>query len=182
MREGKGGHVRGVDVFRVVAGADAQAVRPEEDRMSQGRIAVALTGVVALLLTATWGFQLYSVPDPWAPYARAVREYLGAGLHRDSIALVRHSTGAQPVDWVHDAVRRQPATVAAWAQQLHAVTGFRDGETVTVALTASNVDCAHLNSVTARLLNHSAAPRLLAISSPCLRNDVPALLPYQRWW
>ena len=85
--------------------------------------------------------------------------------------------------WLQDAVRRHPATVAAWARQLNAVTGLQAGETVTVALAANQVaGCSHLNSVVARLLDHSTTPRLLAISSGCIRSDVPALLPYQRQW
>ena len=89
----------------------------------------------------------------------------------------------QPITWVHDAVRQRPATVAAWARQLYAVTGFRAGDTVTLALAASSAaGCSPLNSVTARLLNHSATPRLLAISSPCMGGDQPPLLPYQRLW
>jgi hypothetical protein len=151
--------------------------------MSRARINAAAVGTFILLLAASWGFQLYSVPDPWQPYAIAVREYLGAGLRGDSAALASRSDSRQAVVWLQDAVRRHPATVAAWAQQLNAVTGLQEGETVTVALAANQVaGCSHLNSVVARLLNHSTTPRLLGISSGCIRSDVPPLLPYQRQW
>jgi hypothetical protein len=151
--------------------------------MSQPKIAAAVVGLVSLLLAAGWGFQRYSVPDPWEPYTLTVREYLAAGLRRDSVSLVRRSAAPQPMAWVQEAIRRRPATVAGWAQQLHTVTGFRTGETVTVALAAASVDsCSHLSSVTAQLLNHSGAPRLLAIASPCTRGDLQRLLPYQRRW
>jgi hypothetical protein len=151
--------------------------------MPQAKIVVAAVALATGFVAAIWGLQLYSVQDPWLPYTRTVRAYLGAGLQHDSAALTRNSAAAQPIAWVADAIRQRPAAVAAWAQQLHAVTGFRAGETVTVALAASNVEgCSPLNSVTARLLNHSAAPRLLAVSSPCTRGDVPPLLPYQRLW
>jgi hypothetical protein len=146
--------------------------------MPRAKIGAVLVGLVALLLAASWAFQLYSVPNPWAPYALAVREYLDAGLRQDSTALAKRSATTQPVSWVHDAIRRQPGTVAAWAQQLKAITGFRGGDTVTVSLTATNLaGCSPLNSVTAQLLNHSAAPRLLAISSPCMRSDLLTLRP-----
>lgn len=151
--------------------------------MPQARIAAGAAGLVVLLLGAGWGLRLYSVPDPWEPYALVVREYLSAGLHNDSVALAKHSAAEEPAVWVHDAIRRQPATVAAWALQLHAITGFQGGETVTVALAANNAaGCSRLNSLTARLLNHSATPRVLALSTSCLRSDVLPLLPYQRRW
>jgi hypothetical protein len=142
-----------------------------------------MVGTVGLLLAAGWALQLYIVPDPWEPYAAAVREYLGAGLEGDSAALAQRSAAAQPIAWVQDASRRQPAMVGAWAHQLNAVTGLRRGETVTVALAANLVEgCSHLNSVVAELLNHSARPRLLALSSSCLRTGPAPLLPYQRQW
>lgn len=151
--------------------------------MSAPKIVVGMAGLVSLLLGAAWGFQVYSIPDPWRAYTLMVRAYLDAGLHHDSTALASGAVVEQPITWVHDAVRQRPATVAAWVGQLYAVTGFRAGETVTVALAASSVaGCSPLNSVTARLLNHSATPRLLAISSPCMRDDQPSLLPYQRLW
>jgi hypothetical protein len=134
--------------------------------------------MLLLLLGGTWGLRVYSVPDPWEPYAIAVREYLGAGLHGDADAVARRAATGQATAWLRDAVRRHPATVAAWAQQLNTVTGLREGGTVTVALAANQVaGCSHLNSVIAQLLDHSATPRVVAISSGCLRSDVPPLLP-----
>ncbi len=152
--------------------------------MSRARIGPAVVGTCLLAVGASWGFQLYSVPDPWQPYAVAVREYMVAGLHGDSAGLAKRSATRQPTVWLKNAVRTHPATVLAWAQQLNAVAGLREGETVTVALAANQVaGCSHLNSVVAQLLNHSATPRLLAISSGCIRSAVPPLLPYQRqWW
>ena len=147
------------------------------------RAKTAAVGTLLLLLGAAWGLRLYSVPDPWEPYAMAVRGYLDAGLSGDSDAVARRAATGQATAWLQDAVRRHPATVAAWAQQLNAVTGLREGETVTVALAANQVaGCSHLNSVIAQLLDHSATPRVLAISSGCLRSDLPQLLPYQRRW
>lgn len=151
--------------------------------MSHPKITATVLGVISLLLAARWAFQLYSVPDPWEPYTVTVREFLGAGLRRDSVSLVRRSAAAQPRTWVEEAIRQRPAIVAGWAQQLRTVTGFRTGDTVTVALAAANVDgCAYLSSVTAQLLDHSRTPRLLAIASPCTRSDLSPLLPYQRLW
>jgi hypothetical protein len=150
--------------------------------MSQAKIIAGVVVTCLLSLLVSWGFQVYSVPDPWKPYTRAVRGYLGAGLHGDSAALAARAASRQPAVWVQDAIRRHPATVAAWAQQLNTVTGFRRGETVTVALTSAVEGCSHLSSVTAQLLNHSAMPRVLTLSSPCTRSDLPPLLPYQRRW
>lgn len=151
--------------------------------MSHPKVAAVALGVISLFLVGRRGLQLYSVPDPWEPYTLTVREFLGAGLRRDSVYLARHSAAAQPRTWVEEAIRQRPATVAEWARQLRTLTGFRSGDTVTVALAAANVDgCAYLSSVTALFLNHSKTPRLLAIASPCSRKDLPPLRPYQRLW
>jgi hypothetical protein len=151
--------------------------------MSRVKIGPAVVGTCLLAVGASWGFRLYSVPDPWQRYAVAVREYMVAGLQGDSAGLAKRSATRQATVWLQNAVRTHPATVSAWAQQLNAVAGLREGDTVTVALAANQVaGCSHLNSVVAQLLNHSATPRLLAISSGCIRSAVPPLLPYQRQW
>jgi hypothetical protein len=150
--------------------------------MSRAKVVAGVVGTCLLILLAGWGFRMYSVSDPWAPYTRAVRTYLGAGLHGDSVALAAGSAALQPPLWVHDAIRQHPAMVAAWTRQLNAVAGFRRGETVTVALVSAVEGCSNLSSVTAQLLNHSARPRVLALASPCTRSDLPPLLPYQRRW
>ena len=150
--------------------------------MSQAKFVVGAVGAGLLILVASWGLQVYSVPDPWAPYTRAVRAYLKAGLQGDSVALTAEAAAAQPRVWVQDAIRQQPAIVIAWAQQLNTLAGFRRGETVTVALASAVEGCSSLSSVTAQLLNHSATPRMLALSSPCTRSDLRPRLPYQRRW
>jgi hypothetical protein len=125
------------------------------------------------------------VPDPWAPYNRVVREYLAAGLRDDSAALRREAAASQPAVWVRDAARRQPGRLAAWTRDLSGVTGERHGDTVAVVLSADEnlagwrqlrrpggagepERCAVSSSVAALLINHAVAPRVLALSSPCL--------------
>ncbi|MGH7508504.1 MAG: hypothetical protein ACREMZ_03410 [Gemmatimonadales bacterium] len=133
---------------------------------------VTSTAVVSLFifLAAYSASQLYTVPDPWRPYAITIREYLDAGLRGDSTGLARRSATGQPVTWVLDVVRRQPATVAVWARHLGVTAGHRRGDTVAVALRASVKGC---TSVAALLINHSAMPRLLAISSSCIHWPPP---------
>jgi hypothetical protein len=145
--------------------------------MTLERIAAAVVGTVAAILAASWASHVYTVTDPWKPYVIATREYMAAGVRSDSGALVRHSAAAQPVAWVLDATRRRPGMVAAWARELRGGAGERRGDTVVLALWADNVEgCSHLNSVSALLLNHSATPRVLAISSPCIdRRPLPSL-------
>src|SRR5262249_20211523 len=113
---------------------------------------------------------------------RAVRAYLRAGLHGDSVALTAGAAPPQPPVWVQDAIQQHPATVAAWSKQLSTLARFPRRGTVTVALTSSVEGCSNLSSVTAQLLNQSATPRVLALSSPCTRGDLTPLLPYQRRW
>lgn len=144
--------------------------------MTQGRekIAAAVVATIGAALFAGFTLQMYAVPNPWEPYVIAVREYMAAGVRGDSSALARRSAGAQPVAWVLDAAHRQPHMVAAWSHQLVSYAGQRRGDTVLVALWVDNVQgCSNLNGVSALLLNHSAAPRLLAVSSPCI--DAPPL-------
>jgi hypothetical protein len=142
--------------------------------MSQEKAAAGAIVMIGALLFASWAFRIYAVPDPWRPYAIAVREYMAAGVRGDSNALTRRSASAQPVAWVLDAAQRQPRMVAAWAQDLVSGAGQRRGDTVLVALRADNVEgCSRLNSVSALLLNHSATPRVLAVSSPCIQSFAP---------
>jgi hypothetical protein len=142
--------------------------------MTREKIAATAVATAGAVLFASWTLQMYAVPDPWRPYATALREYMAAGLRGDSNALARRSANAQPVAWVLDAAHRQPRMLAAWAHQLVANAGQRRGDTVLVALWADTVEgCSNFNSVSALLLNHSAAPRLLAVSSPCI--DAPPL-------
>ena len=142
--------------------------------MSREKVAATAVATVGAVLFASWTLKMYAVPDPWRPYAIAVREYMAAGVRGDSNALIRRSAKAQPVAWVLDAAHRQPRMVAAWAHDLSTNAGQRRGDTVLVALWADNVEgCSHVNSVTALLLNHSAAPRILAVSSPCIGPPPP---------
>jgi hypothetical protein len=138
--------------------------------LSRENIAAGAIVAVGALWFVGWAFRMYAVPDPWRPYAIAVRQYMATGLRGDSTALTQRSAAAQPVTWVLDAVHRQPRMVASWARDLVAGGGQRRGDTVLVALRANNVEgCPHVNSVSAMLLNHSATPRVLAVSSPCIR-------------
>jgi hypothetical protein len=138
--------------------------------MSREKFAAGAIVTVGALLFAGGAFRMYAVPDPWRPYAIAVRQYMAAGVRGDSTALAQRSAAEQPVTWVLDAVHRQPRMVARWAQDLVAGGGQRRGDTVLVALWADNVeDCPHVNSVSALLLNHSETPRILAVSSPCIQ-------------
>jgi hypothetical protein len=140
---------------------------------------LAATAVVALFVffAAVAASQRYTVPDPWRLYTSAVQQFLAAGIRRDSTALVQRSAGAQPIGWVLDAARRQPAMLIGWSRDLETGVGKRHGDTVVVLLWANNVEgCSRLSSISASLLNHSAAPRVLSISSPCIdRHPLPAL-------
>jgi hypothetical protein len=137
--------------------------------MSREKLAAIGVVVVGAVLFASWTLRMYGVDNPWSPYAMAVREYMAAGARGDSVALSEHSVSAQPVAWMLDAAHRQPRMVSAWAHQLMTNAGQRRGDTVLVALWADTVEgCSNFNTVTATLLNHSTAPRILAISSPCI--------------
>lgn len=137
--------------------------------------AAAVVGFFAVFAVAV--SQRYAVSDPWKPYAQAVREYMAVAVRGDSAALARRSAGTQPVAWVLDAAQQRPAMLTGWSQELQSATGHRRGDTVVVLLWADNIaGCSHLTSISASLLNHSAAPRVLALSSPCVdRRPLPAL-------
>ena len=137
--------------------------------------AVAVVGFFAVFAVAV--SERYAVSDPWKPYAQAVREYMAAAVQGDSTALARRSAGTQPVAWVLDAAQRRRAMLTGWSQELQTGTGQRRGDTVVVLLWADNIaGCSHLSSISASLLNHTASPRVLALSSPCLdRLPLPAL-------
>ena len=145
--------------------------------MDRDRLSAATVATLFVLFAGIAASQRYIVPDPWKPYASTVQQFMAEGVRGDSTALVRRSAGAQPVSWVLGAARRQPAMVNGWAHELEAATGTRRGDTVVVLLWADNIEgCSHLSSVSASLLNHSASPRLLSISSPCVdRHPLPAL-------
>jgi hypothetical protein len=137
--------------------------------MTYEKMPPIVIGALLLIAGAAWGSKLYSVPDPWSSYNAAVRGYLAAGVRGDSTLLASQAASPQPVAWVRRVKQQEPAMLAAWALGLSGVTGERHGDTVGVVLNANDVEgCIHTNSVVALLLNHSAAPRLLAISSPCL--------------
>ncbi len=143
-------------------------------------------GTLLLLALGAWASRQYIVPDPWRPYNQAVRDYIAAGLMDDSATLGSGAASPQPAAWVRDAARREPARLADWSRHLSGVTGERHGDTVAVVLSmdedltgwrrlrrrargeAEPVACLGSSSVAALLVNHSAAPRLLALSSPCL--------------
>jgi hypothetical protein len=142
---------------------------------------IAATVVVALFLTFALitASQRYTVTNPWEPYEAAVREYMAAAARGDSTALARASVGAEPVNWMLQAAHLRPSIIAGWSRRLSGGTGERRGDTVAVLLWADDVDgCSRLSSVSAKLLNHSAAPRVLAISSPCIDRPAAHALPW----
>jgi hypothetical protein len=142
--------------------------------ISREKVAAGAIVAAGALLSAGWALRMYAVPDPWRPYAIAVREYMAAGMRGDSTTLIHRSAATEPVTWVLNAVHQQPRMVATWAHDLVAGGGQRRGDTVLVALWANNVaGCPHVNSVSALLLNHSATPRVLAVSSPCIHPSAP---------
>jgi hypothetical protein len=145
--------------------------------MTREKIAAVLVGIIAALLVATLAVRRYAVPDPWKPYVVAVQEYMIAGVRHDSGALAQHSAAAQPVVWVLNAAERRPAMLAAWARELTRGAGERRGDTVVLGIWFNSVEgCAYSNSVSALLLDHSAAPKLLALSSPCIDDRRPPSL------
>ena len=132
-----------------------------------------------LVFASITASQRYAVESPWKLYEATIREYMAAAARGDSTALARHSVGVEPVAWMLDAAHRRPSIVAGWAQHLEAGTGQRRGDTVAVLLWAYDVSgCSSLSSVSARLLNHSTAPRIIAISSPCIDRTVTHALPW----
>jgi hypothetical protein len=163
--------------------------------MAHEKVPPLMLGTLLLLAAALWASGQYIVRDPWAPYNEAVRDYLAAGLRDDTTILSSHAASAQPAAWVREAVHRKPAMVAAWSRHLSGVVGERHGDTVAVVLSADEglwnsrrmrgrnraeaqqiAGCLPLSSVSALLLNHSAKPRLLAISSSCFdRQTLPVL-------
>jgi hypothetical protein len=144
----------------------------DHDRLTAG--AVVAFFVVSAGLVAS---QRYTVSDPWQPYTSAVQQFMAAGVRGDSSWLTRQSASEEPIQWVLDAARRQPTMLKGWTTDLEAGAGERHGDTVVVLLWANNVEgCSRLSSVSASLLNHSASPRLLTLSSPCIdRRPLPAL-------
>jgi hypothetical protein len=154
--------------------------------MAHDKAPPLVLGTLLLLAAALWASGQYTVPDPWGRYNEAVRDYLAAGLRDDTTILGSHAASPQPAAWVREAAQRQPAMVEAWARHLSGVAGERHGDTVAVVLSADeslwnsrrlrgrnraevdeNADCSPLSSVSALFLNHSATPRILAISSSC---------------
>jgi hypothetical protein len=144
----------------------------DRDRLTAATIVTAF-----VVLAGIAASQRYTVWDPWKLYVTTVQQYMAAGVRGDTLSLVRRSVGSQPMTWVLDAAGRRPAMLKGWAAELEAATGKRHGDTVVVLLWADNIQgCSHLSSVSASLLNHTAAPRVLSISSPCLdRHPLPAL-------
>ncbi len=149
--------------------------------MTPTRSLLTVLGVATALAVAFWSSRVYSVPDPWDKYGRAVREYLAAGSRDDSAALASHAASSEPIAWVRRAARRNPAMLKAWSVQLTGVTGERRGDTVAVVLSAPEVGgCSASHSVSALLLNHSARPRLVALGSSCLDgHSLPVLRLHQ---
>ncbi len=145
--------------------------------MDRDRLAATTIVTLFVALAAIAASQRYTVPDPWKSYTGAVQQFIAAGVRGDSSDLARQSASEQPVGWVLDAARRQPAMLIGWSRDLETGVGKRHGDTVVVLLWANNVEgCSRLSSISASLLNHSAAPRLLSISSPCIdRHPLPAL-------
>ena len=145
--------------------------------MDRERVTAAAVAGFFLVFAAISASQRYTVPDPWKLYVNAVQQYMAAGVRGDTSSLVRRSAGSQPMSWVLNAAHRQPRMLEHWAAELEAATGRRHGDTVVVLLWANNIEgCSHGSSVSASLLNHTAAPRLISISSPCIdRYPLPAL-------
>src|SRR4051812_42683397 len=132
----------------------------DRDRLIAGTVVAFF--VVSAGLAAS---QRYAVANPWKPYSNAVQQFIAAGVRGDSSSLTQQSVRAEPVRWVLDAARRQPGMLNSWSRDLQAGAGERHGDTVVVLLWANDVaGCSRLSSVSASLLNHSAAPRLLTLS------------------
>ena len=147
--------------------------------MNREKVAATLVVALFLVFASITASQRYAVPKPWKLYEATVREYMAAAARGDSTALARHSVGIKPVTWVLEAAHRRPSIIAGWAQHLNGVTGERRGDTVAVLLSASDVaGCSSLSSVSAKLLNHSTAPRILTISSPCIDRSAGHALPW----
>jgi hypothetical protein len=145
--------------------------------MTRSRSLPLALGALLLIPAALWTSRFYAVPDPWGKYDAALRAYLAAAVQGDSAALGRHAASAQPVAWVLEAADRHRELVSAWAEDLAGVTGERRGDTVAVVLSAPDVEgCARAGSVSALFLDHSAAPRLLAIGSACVDRHVLRVL------
>ena len=145
--------------------------------MDRDRLTAASVVAFFVVSAGLAASQRYTVSDPWQPYTSAVQQFIAAGVRGDSSGLARQSARAEPIHWVLDAARRQPAMLMGWTRNLEAGAGERHGDTVVVLLWANDVKgCSRLSSVSASLLNHSIAPRLLTISSPCIdRRALPAL-------
>ncbi len=149
--------------------------------MSHLRPFPAAIGIATALAIAFWCSRLYSVPDPWSKYDKAVRQFLAAGSEDDSAALASHAASPVPIAWVRRAALQDRETLKAWSVQVSGVTGERRGDTVAVVLSAPGVGgCSAYHSVSALLLNHSASPRLLALGSSCMDGQsLPVLKLHQ---
>ena len=146
--------------------------------MNREKVAATLVVALFLIFALITASQRYAVQRPWKLYESTVREYMAAAARGDSTALARNSVGPEPVAWILDAAHRRPSIVEGWAHQLSGGTGERTGDTVAVLLWANDVaGCSRLSSVSARLLNHSKAPRILTISSPCIDRPAGHALP-----
>jgi hypothetical protein len=128
----------------------------------------AAIGIAVALAVAFWCSRLYTVPDPWSQYNRAVRRFLAAGSKDDSATLASSAASPEPIAWVHRATVQDRELVKAWSVQLSGVTGERRGDTVAVVLWAPRLrGCSAYYGVSALLLNHSSSPRVLALGSRC---------------
>ena len=99
-------------------------------------LAAALLFVAVVLI-----LQPYSVTSPWDSYTTPARRYLDAAARGDSLGLSDRSSSTTAVRWALDASRRQPESLAVWAQHAGAWAGNRRGDTAEVFLGIRTSEC-----------------------------------------
>jgi hypothetical protein len=110
--------------------------------MVNGRTPYYLILAAAVLFVATFlSFQPYSVTSPWEVYTTPARRYLEAAARGDSLGLSGRSSSTAAVRWALEAFRRQPESLAVWAQHAGAWAGNRRGDTAEVFLGIRTSKC-----------------------------------------
>jgi hypothetical protein len=123
--------------------------------------------LMALLVAALLIWQPYSGDWPGADYSRPARQYIGAAIREDSVALVRLSASVSPVLWALGAARAHPDTMRLWKRRIQTWTGERRGDTAEVFVYPEGQACGDAPIVLGFIGSGDRA-RVYRASSKCL--------------
>lgn len=132
------------------------------------RLIPLLLGGALTVAAGAWAARLYQRPDPWRRERVAVATLMTHVVAGDSSGVAMVAAPEASV-WLREVLRRQPALVKAWSEELRSAGGVRRGDTVTVALRSrSTEECSGSSSLVARLVAGRDGERVVALSSPCV--------------